>query len=209
MIVALIAGGLGVSACGIPLSGSPHVLSRAGLPPALVQPQYPTATDPSGKRTQGEPIIVYLIQGISGDLVPVDRSIPKVTVQAVVDELVAGPVSSEFEKGYESAINTSSRLVATGPKRDVATVRLDPQFFQLKGETPVQELAQIVWTLTTSMASVRTVSFVGPNGPIPVEIGSGRFVIHPVGVGNYCELVNPPSCNTSKRGASPHSRSRS
>ncbi|MGO9557500.1 MAG: GerMN domain-containing protein [Acidimicrobiales bacterium] len=196
VIAALFAGGLGLSACGIPVSGSPQVLSRSGLPPALVQQQYPTPTASSGKPTQGKPIIIYLIQNISGDLVPVARSVRNVTVQAVIAELVAGPVSSEYEKGYESAVNTSSRLAASGPRRHIATVRLDQDFFQLKGEAPVQELGQIVWTLTKSPDGVRAVRFVGPDGPIPVEIASGRFVTRPVGQDNYCELVNPPSCKT-------------
>lgn len=180
---------LGSAACGIPLSASPHKLSRSALPLALTKPP-PTPSGHAGS-SKGETVYIYLIADISGDLVRVPRTVARpATVQRVLDSLEVGPLSQDYRVGDESAVNTNSHLVAVGPvESGTATVQLDRYFFQLQGEAPVQELAQIVWSLTQSDLGVQRVRFVSAAGPLAVETEEGRFVDRPVTEYDYKDLV--------------------
>lgn len=180
MLAALAAG------CGIPISSGPHRLATADLPAALVQHQEkPPTTTPGQKPPNSKllPVQIFLIVPFSGNLVPVYRSVsPPVTPQKVLDALEAGPLSVDYHAGYGSAVAQKSHLVALGSvKHGEATVRLDNQFTQLRGEAPVDELAQIVWSLTAAPLHVRSVRFVASDGvPIAVETATGSFVDRPV-----------------------------
>ncbi|MHB1986709.1 MAG: GerMN domain-containing protein [Acidimicrobiales bacterium] len=178
------------TACGIPLSGGPHNLPRSALPQALLQRQVPPAAG-HNSNVKVETVFVYLIADVSGDLVPAARSVPRpVTVQEVINALEVGPLSQDYRVGDESAINTNSHLVAAGPvENGTATVQLDHYFRQLQGEAPVQELAQIVWSLTESVPGVQRVRFIGTDGPLAVETDTGAFVNRPVSKKDYQNLV--------------------
>ncbi|MGO9195831.1 MAG: GerMN domain-containing protein [Acidimicrobiales bacterium] len=186
--IALGVTALAAAGCGIPLATGPQELARSAMPQALTQQQAPPA--PNRHPDNAEDIYIYLIAEFSGDLVAVSRTVsPHATVQGVIDELEAGPLSTEYHSGDESAISTGSKLVGKAPVKGIATVRLDRRFFQLEGEAPVQELGQIVWTLTKNFPEIKAISFAGPHGPIPVETDTGRFVSNPVSAKNYCNLV--------------------
>lgn len=191
---ALAACTLGLSACGVPLSSSPERLPNSALPAALLQRQQ-TPPPGSGSSSRGETIYIYLVASISGTLVEVARSVsPPASVQKVIYALEAGPFATEYHDGYESAVSPTSHLVAVGPVRNgTATVRLDRQYSQLSGEGPVEELGQIVWSLTSSNLGVKRVQFVGPGGPVPVEIDTGLFVNRPVTTADYAGLIGPGS----------------
>ena len=182
-----------LSGCGVPLSSSPQRLATSALPAALLQPQQATSADATSS-SKGQTIYIYLVASISGNLVEVARSVSRpATVQKVILALEAGPFATEYHDGYESAVSSTSHLVAVGPVKDgTATIRLDRQYSEQTGEAPVQELAQIVWSVTRTHLGVRQIHFVGPNGPISVEIATGRFVDRPVSQKDY-ELVATPS----------------
>lgn len=192
--VCLVAAG-----CGIPVSASPTRV-KAPLPDSvthplprnncLVQVTPPTAT-----------ISIYLVKGIQGSLVPVTRCVARpLTPQKVLTALIEGPIAPELRDNLESVINVDSRLQVLGPVRlcpqmgihvscGVVTVRLDHYFAQLQGEEPIQELGQIVWSLTESGLGITEVRFVDPDGkPIAVETASGTFVRRPVSIADYLNL---------------------
>lgn len=181
---------LGLSACGIPLSSAPRRLPSSQLPAALTQRQ-PASPQQSPSSTKGQTVFIYLVSNVSGLLVQVERSVSRpATVQKVLYALEEGPFSTEYRLGYESAVSGSSHLVAVGPvDNGTATVRLDRQYGLLSGETPVEELAQIVWSLTASNLGVKQVQFVGTSGPVPVEIDTGVFVNRAVTSKDYENLI--------------------
>ncbi len=189
-----LAAGMIASACGIPIEASPRVLPKTALPEVLrLPPPTPSGGPPPAKAPFT--IFIYLIQGISGDLVRVSRPVAdRPTVQAVLNQLEAGPLSTDYHDGYESAVSTSSHLQSIGKVvNHVAKIRLDSYFSALTGEEPVQELGQIVWSVTHTPLGVDKVRFVGPDGlPVAVETASGTFVNpgKPVGPNNYI-LQNP------------------
>lgn len=184
----------GAGACGVPISASPHRISHSALPQALLELR-PPATSPTGTQpttSKEVPIDIYLIQDVSGTLAPVVRQVsPPVTVQKVLDQLEAGPLSVDYHNGDESAVSPRSHLVAVGPvDHGVATVRLDQSFTRLTGEAPVDELGQIVWSLTKAPLHTTAVRFVGNGGALPVETGDGVFVNRPVTEKDY-KLLAP------------------
>lgn len=180
--------GLVAAGCGIPLSSSPRHLPSSALPAALIERQQ-VAPNNNGT-SKGQTIYIYLVAS-SGDLVQVARTVsPPATPQEVLYALEAGPFSTEYHDGYESAVSGSSHLVAEGPVRSgTLKVRLDRQYSQLSGETPVEELAQIVWSLTASNLGVKQVQFVSSTGPVPVEIDTGVFVNRPVKPADYLSFI--------------------
>ncbi len=195
LVVVLAASALLLGACGVPLSSSPQHLPTSALPAALLQPQQAASPDATSS-SKGETIYIYLVESISGNLVEVARSVSRpATVQKVLYALEAGPFTAEYHDGYESAVSPASHLVAVGPvKNSTATVRLDHQYSELSGETPVEELAQIVWSITSSNLGVKKVQFVGSsNSPVPVEIDTGLFVNRPVTEADYASLIGPGS----------------
>lgn len=202
LVVALLcAAALCLSSCGIPTASSPSKLPRTALPRVLEQ-NASSSPACSASDTRLQPVYIYLVQAISGDLVQVARCVTRpATVQKVLDVLEAGPLSAEYHDDYESALNIDSNLQAVGPITPcsktktaplcaLATVRLDRYFDQLHGEDPIEELGQIVWSLTRSGLGITDVRFLSPKGlPVAVEIATGRFVNRPVTEQDYRALV--------------------
>lgn len=192
--VGLVAVGAALAGCAIPVSGTPHLLPKSDVPEALTQRPEQANPQPNKATSKQVSVYIYLIQSITQNLVPVTRYVaPPPTVQKVLDELEVGPLSADYHVGDESAISPTSHLVAVGPVvKGTATIRLDDSFIQANGENAVDELAQIVWSVTRTHLGVRQIHFVGPNGPISVEIATGRFVSRPVSQKDY-QLVATPS----------------
>ena len=192
--LALAAAGVALAGCAIPVSKSPSLLPKSDVPEALTQKPPQVNAQPNEATSKQVSIYIYLIQAITQNLVPVTRYVaPPPTVQKVLDQLEIGPLSADYHAGDESAISPTSHLVSVGSVvKGTATIRLDNSFIQATGENAVDELAQIVWSVTRTHLGVRQIHFVGPNGPISVEIATGRFVDRPVSQKDY-ELVATPS----------------
>lgn len=188
-----------LAGCGIPVSASPHLLSKSVVPEALLQsPSPPPVSDHTEKSTE-LPIDIYLVQASSGDLVAVPRFIAKpATAQEVLDQLEGGPLSTEYHAGDESAISTYSHLLVVGRTvHHVVTVELDQSFSQLRGDAPIDELGQIVWSLTGAPLDprVHAVRFVGTDGqPVAVETDKGGFQSGPIDRGYYRCLTAGAAC---------------
>ena len=201
-LVALVLGlGLLASACGIPLSKGPTRIA-VGLPQAVVNPAQ-QAADCHADSVHLVKIYIYLVQAIPGTLVPASRCVARpVTPQEVLKALEVGPYETEEREGIETALNASSNLMVQGgyarcaPPRQHAAgchlvrVRLDRYFFEGEGEAPIEEIGQIVYSLTQSGLGVDEVRFLGATGsPVYVETATGAFVNRPVSVADYNELA--------------------
>lgn len=190
-LVVLAGLALSATACGIPVSSGPHRLPSSQLPASLVERE----TEPppnTAVNAKAATVYIYLIANVTGDLVQVARSVSRpATAQKVLDALEAGPFAYEYRLGDLSAVNTDSHLVALGPvSNGTATVELDRYYSELEGEAPVEELAQVVWSLYRSNLGIERVRFVAAGGtPLAVEIDTGRFVDRPVTAADYEDLV--------------------
>lgn len=187
-IALTVAAGFALAACGIPASG-PQVL-HSGLPQVLeLKPQRESQGSGPPSLKGGVTVNIYLIQGLTGELVQVQRTVPRLTVQAVLDQLEDGPTFKDSRDDYESAVASRSHLQAIGVSKrtHVATVQLDSYFEGLTGEEPVEELGQIVWTLTmTTALHVDAVRFISEAGsPAAVPTLTGHFTSQPVSRSNY------------------------
>lgn len=183
-------------ACGIPTGALPTPVTSPL--PALVRHKLPKPSCPI--HVGLETISIYLLKGVAGSLVPVTRCVSDpVTPQTVLVTLEEGPLPPEYRDNLESAINVDSRLQAIGHVRlchrfrvsfcGLVVVRLDHYFSQLQGEAPIDELGQIVWSLTESHLGISEVRFVDPkNKALPIEIASGTFVNRPVSTSDYLKL---------------------
>lgn len=174
------------TSCGVPVSSAPHALPKSALPQALVQKQQPLAG--GAIPTHAVRLHIYLIQEPGQQLVHVNRyQRAPITVQTVLYQLEAGPLAADFQQNYESALPAESHLQAVGPitKSGTVTIRLDATFGQQQGQGPVDELAQIVWSVQDSLRNVHRVRFVDSSGDISVEIGNGNFVDRPVSLADF------------------------
>jgi hypothetical protein len=185
------------ASCGVPVSSAPHGLPKSALPQALVQKQQAQAG--GAIPAHAVRLHIYLIQEPSQQLVHVNRyQRPPITVQTVLDQLEAGPLAADFQQNYESALPAESHLEAVGAitKSGTATIRLDSSFGKQQGQGPVDELAQIVWSVQDSLRNVRRVRFVESSGDISVEIGNGNFVGRPVSLADFPFAPPLSSANT-------------
>jgi spore germination protein GerM len=187
LVASVLATGLLLAGCGIPLSTSAHLMSKSALPEALAQPAGRALDNGQAQAAHGyKPIDVFLVDIAAGALVPRQRNVkPPVTGQAVLDALEAGPFTTDYQSGIGSALATESHLVFLRLDHGIATVRLDSYFVSLHGEAPVEELGQVVWTLTRAPLHITKVQFVGPTRPLAVETYTGAFVHRPVGPCDY------------------------
>lgn len=188
--LALLAAMMLAGACGIPISRGPTVL-KAVVPQVVLQPE-PAQSQCVQPTTKFEKIYIWFVRVgiVPGQLARVDRCVQRpVNVEEVLKVLEVGPYTNEEADGYVSDVNLNSSLTAVGgvrrcppplqhnPRCGLATVRLDRYYDELQGLQPIDELGQIVLSLTDSGLGVTEVRFLTPDGaPAGVETGSGGFV---------------------------------
>lgn len=181
-----LAASLSLSACGVPVTSSPQVLS-AGIMPKALSATIPTIPPP--KTLRGKPVLIYLLNPVQR-LFAVPRTVGRVTAQSVLDVLEQGPSSKEFAEGLTTELLPGSRLVVLGVVKGIAQVQLDSDFLELIGEAAVLELAQVVDTLANVQAlKITAVQFYFDGVPTEAEIGNGSLVTRPVTARDYASLV--------------------
>lgn len=108
---------------------------------------------------------------------------------AAIESLLAGPTSAESSSGLESAIPAGTRLLGISISRGVAIVDLTSEYQSGGGSLSMQvRLGQVVYTLT-QFPTVKAVSFRLDGTPVNVFSSEGIVLSHPVGRGDYKDLL--------------------
>ncbi len=144
--LALSAGLLWLSACGLPEDGAPRALPPA-TPTTVVEA--PTPTPP-----QTQPFTIYLTSA-DGRVRPAIREVADpLTVSALLDELREVPTEQETEQGLVSLIPEETAFFQDPSNDDTGLAILDfsaGSLETLEGDQQTLALAQLIWTLTESV----------------------------------------------------------
>lgn len=168
--LALLAVGLacGLAACGVPVGGHPATIARQDVPFGLLDRSAPTTpTTTSAPLTALSTVQIYLV-GPTSHVVAEDRDIPTPSsgldsdtgLTTILQALVAGPTPSEAAAGDEGEIPTGTRVLSgTQISGGIATVNLSASFGQLAGQTQIEAIAQVVFTVIGALPDVTGVTF--------------------------------------------------
>jgi sporulation and spore germination protein/immunoglobulin-like protein involved in spore germination len=158
---------------------------------SLGKPSTTTTTGP--EQTGTVPTLVSLETWFSRDdgLVAVRRThsaTPRVAT-AALEALLAGPTPDERARGFSSAIPQGTRLLGIAIRDGVATVDLTSEYQAGGGSHSMQvRLGQVVYTLT-QFPTVSKVRFRLDGTPVDVFSSEGIVLDHPVGRGDYGNLL--------------------
>jgi hypothetical protein len=110
---------------------------------------------------------------------------------AAIGELLGGPTQAERASGLQTAIPAGTRLRGISIDRGVATIDLTSEYQSGGGLLSMQvRLGQVVYTLT-QFPTVKSVSFRLDGTPVNVFSSEGIVLSHPVGRGDYKDLLPP------------------
>lgn len=168
--------GLAVSTggCGVPVSGVPTVLSKNAVPFDLLAPSPPTsaAAAPTPSTVSVE---IFLINS-SGQLVPTTRDLAyPAALGAILGALVDGPTNTESAAGLQSAVPAQTQVLSATTAGHVATVDLSGTFAELVGQSQIDAVAQIVYTVTV-LPGLTAVDFELDGQPVDVPTATGAEV---------------------------------
>lgn len=108
---------------------------------------------------------------------------------AAIEALLAGPTRTERASGFDTAIPAGTRLLGISIKGGVAIVDLTSEYQSGGGSLSMQvRLGQVVYTLT-QFPTVKAVSFRLDGTPVNVFSSEGIVLSHPVGRGDYKDLL--------------------
>jgi germination protein M len=110
---------------------------------------------------------------------------------AAIGGLLGGPTRAERASGLQTAIPAGTRLRGISIDRGVATIDLTSEYQSGGGSLSMQvRLGQVVYTLT-QFPTVKSVSFRLDGTPVNVFSSEGIVLSHPVGRGDYKDLLPP------------------
>lgn len=126
-------------------------------------------------------------------LLPIAREVPSTVgvARAAMEQLVAGPTKTEQRSvpAISSTIPSGVRVLGVTINENIATVDLSSEFGAGDDSAAVaQRAAQVVFTLSR-FDSVAEVLFRQDGKPVSIQIGDGRLVHRPVGIGDYLEFA--------------------
>jgi spore germination protein GerM len=123
--------------------------------------------------------VTIFLEGRNQHLVPVRREVPApATIEAILDQLAAGPTSSESDRGLASPASSVGHF-AVGPAHEgVVSVDLPVSFENLGGQDQMVAAAQIVFTVTT-FSGVEGVRFLVGGQAARVPDGNGGLAPGP------------------------------
>jgi germination protein M len=108
---------------------------------------------------------------------------------AAIEELLAGPTRTERASSVDTAIPAGTRLVGISIKAGVAIIDLTSEYQSGGGSLSMQvRLGQVVYTLS-QFPTVKKVSFRLDGTPVNVFSSEGIVLSHPVGRGDYKDLL--------------------
>lgn len=110
---------------------------------------------------------------------------------AAVSALLEGPTAAERAAGVVSAVPSGTRLLGIAIRNGIATVDLTSEYQSGGGSRSMQmRLGQVVYTLT-QFPTVQKVRFRLDGTPVNVFSSEGIVLDHPVGRGDYADLLPP------------------
>jgi spore germination protein GerM len=189
-LAALVAVTLGLAGCGIPPDDSATLASPGSVPFDLLG-QAPSVTATTLPFAQTEKATLFLVQGER--LAPVQRELPApVSVESVLEALIAGPTSTEVQLGLRTALLTTPGLVRSGGvSGGIATIDLGQPFTEIAGRDQIVALAQIVSTVT-GLPGVGRVRFTLDGNPVGILRGDGAVTTETVSRDDYATLAPVP-----------------
>lgn len=172
--------------CGLPDDRRPRVVAGDDAPLDL-SPSTTVATDDT---EGGDVVSVFFIDRETGVLAPVVRSVPSVTPQTAIDQLLAGPRPDEAES-LVTAIPLGTVQLASSLEGGTLTVDLGPPgeggIQSVQGQAQLQAFAQLVRT-ATGVSGVRDVLFRVAGEPIDAATDAGASSA-PVSRADYASLA--------------------
>jgi spore germination protein GerM len=190
VVAALVVAALGLSGCGIPPDDSATLAAPDSVPFDLLG-DAPSVTATTLPFAQTEKATLFLVQGER--LAPVQRELPApVSVESVLEALVAGPTSTEVQLGLRTALLTTPGLVRSGGVTGgIATIDLGQPFTEIAGRDQIVALAQIVSTVT-GLPGVGRVRFTLGGNPVGILRGDGAVTTETVSRDDYATLAPVP-----------------
>jgi spore germination protein GerM len=178
-IAALAAAVVLLSGCGVTTEDSPRAIDST---PHSVLPSPTPAVAETGPATQK----LFLVH--NGQLVAVTRRIPtEPSPQTLIDDLLAGPTTTESANDLTSALLGFTQKPAVTVTAGAATVELGADTVDSARNDDVLAYAQIVCTLT-ERADIHTVAFTRDGRPWGVPRGDGSLTPAPVTCSDYVNL---------------------
>lgn len=151
-----------LAGCGVPAQEDADPLGDQGAV-ALLEPQ-------PASRPGAASVPVYFVR--AEELVPVPRAVSPLTVEAVVQALIAGPSRDEAAAGLHSSVGPSIRVGRAAVEDSVARIDLSSPFAQARSEDQVLAVAQFVYTVT-GLPGVEAVAITVDGEPIEVPTREG------------------------------------
>ena len=186
VLVAVVAAG----ACGIPPDDKASLAQPGSVPYDLLG-EGPAATATTQVAAQTEKATLFLVQGER--LAPVQRELPApVSVESVLEALIAGPTVTEVQLGLRTALLTTPGLVRSGSASGgIATIDLGQPFTEIAGRDQIVALAQIVSTVT-GLPGVGRARFTLEGQPVGILRGDGAVTTETVSRDDYATLAPVP-----------------
>lgn len=188
-VLAVLALGILVGACGVPEDDGPQELTADQVPFGLLTTAPTTTSTPENLPPSREAELYFLN---SDDLLePLSREVEDRSVQTVLETLLATDTAG-LPAGNSSNIPPDTVLldsfVESDGQNDVLTVDLSEQFTTIEGERFIAAVAQIVFT-ASDLEDVDAVSFRVEGEPIPVSDEEGAAQEDPVTTLDYQSLL--------------------
>jgi spore germination protein GerM len=174
---------VGPAGCGVPTERSPRPIPPADT--STVRPSAPDATASSTHLTE----VLYLVKDEMLVVVarPADRP---PTLEAQLDQLLAGPTSAERDAGLTSALTGLGGAVRVQSHGANAVIDLGTQPAGAGRSDEVLAYGQLVCTLT-ARRDVDTVSFRYNGQPVGVPRADGSLAQQPLTAADYADLIAP------------------
>ena len=187
-VAVLLALGLTLAGCGVPMDGTPHSLETTV--PSTSSPG-PTAQPAPGSSAGPKVYFVASDSPQGGErLQPVRRDVDS-TPNSVLRALLTGLTGDDQDRRLQTYIPVGTTLVEATLADGTLTVDLSDAFFDAKGEQQIKAVAQIVYT-ATGLPQVERVRLLVDGQARDWPRGNGVAVSTPLTAFDYPEL-NPSS----------------
>lgn len=191
----LLAVALSVPGCGIPTGGAPETIAPSDIPYGLTSPT-PTPTPRASPPPGSDEPRIYLVAA-DDVLVPRGRAVEGETVEErlerLMDELAAGPSSSELAEELSTALPPDVRLSVTAVEDGTATIDISGGEDSPSGLESRRAVGQIVLT-ATSLPGIGASRLTRGGAPVEAPLPSGELTSDPLESEDYAALLisSPP-----------------